>query len=124
MNSPINPDLQAALQSSAGPLNVFAKLKASPGVIPAKQAEEIVQRVARLMKQSPGYHFRDLDSVLHLCAGSGFIKTFLSQPEVASVSLVPDHGSALIDPISRRDVDETEIAEPTYPRRHVPHRDR
>ena len=116
----IDPGLAAALQSGAGPFNIFAKFKptASSEAAPV-MADQLITRIAKLTNESPRFDFRDLDSVLHVCANRRFIKELIRQPEIVSASIVPDRGGAMIEPINSHEVSESEISRPTYPRRHV-----
>jgi len=120
MKPSIDPKLQKALEADEGPLSVFAKVRAPhPSQDLTLTVEKLVQRVAKKTKQSPRFSFRDLDCVLHVNANRLFIKELLRQPEIVGASMVPNVGSAMIQPLNPREVDESAISEPTYPRRHI-----
>lgn len=122
MKALIDPKLEMALHTAVGPLNVFAKFKTSRASKSAtKRAEDLISRVAKKTKESPKFDFRDLDSVLHVSANRRFIEELLRQPEIVSASMVPDLGSAMIEPRNSHEVSEAVISHPTYPRRHISH---
>ena len=118
MKAAIDPKLERALKTDQRSLNIFAKLKVTQGSPDlSARAEAVVNRVARKTQQTPRFQFRNLDSVLHVNANRAFIRELLRQPEIAGASMVPDVTSALIPPLNPHEVDESEIAEPTFPRR-------
>ena len=119
MKPSIDPNLQAELKGGDKPLSVFAKLK--PTVTPkgSEAAAALVKRVAKKTKESPQFNFRDLDSVLHVKANPTFIRELIRQPEILGASMVPNLPGAMIEPINPRDVPESAISEPVYPRRRA-----
>jgi hypothetical protein len=112
----VDPKLLAALN---GPheLSVFAKFKA--GATGSADAVSVVKRVAKKVKQTPRYNFRDLDSTLHVQAGGAFIKELIRQPEILSASMTPGYSSALIQPMNAREVPASAISVPLYPHRRA-----
>ena len=115
----IDRELELALDSGAGPLDIFAKFKPKGTKSATLFASQLMTRVAKLTKESPRFDYRDLDSVLHVRANRQFIRELIRQPEIVSASMVPDRGSAMIEPVHTREAQETEISRPTYPRRHL-----
>ncbi len=120
MTAEIDPKLERALHSEATTLNVFAKFK-PPGnsKTATASAERLMSRIKERTQRPAKYNFRDLDSVLHVSADPRFIKELIRQPEIVSASMVPELGSAMIEPINPRDVAESDISEPTFPRRRI-----
>ena len=120
MAADIDPKLERALHGKATTLNVFAKIK-PPGKskTATASAEGLISRIKERTRQPAKYNFRDLDSVLHVSADPRFIKELIQQPEIVSASMVPELGSAMIEPINARDAAESDISEPTYPRRRI-----
>ena len=122
MTALIDPQLKRALDAHpSSRLNIFAKVQTPTHVQGSTAyATALIQRVATKTAESlPRFYYRDLDSVLQLNANPKFIHELLRQPEVVEASIVPDLGSAFMEPIKQRDVPDTAISEPTFPRRHV-----
>src|SRR2546428_10583308 len=110
----IDPRLADALNDEAArlaPLNVFLKVdlpKAATSAERAEHARGIVERVRELvsaMKVPPKFQYREFDRTLHVLAPGVFVKKLVEQPEVVAASAAPSFDSAMIPPVSEKQVD-------------------
>lgn len=115
----IDPDLSRALSGETPDgslLNVFLKIAFPSNVRSASgradKAAALIRRVERAGETGTKFQFRALDNVLQVMARTELIRRLIREPEVISASHVPRSGSALINPVERREVSADAIDRP------------
>jgi hypothetical protein len=115
----LDPRLSKALESApeSRKLNVFVKVAPASalkvdGPSQAKLARGLVSRIANAVGVTPNFQYRQVDNVLQIVASPLFVRKLAEQPEVQSMSMAPEYGSAMIEPINTKIVDATAIDRP------------